>query len=306
MGRDYTVFEISRSGGRFRRTMMNRTIPKILAFLLAALSAPLQANAYHPEKALLFGIVPQQAATRLAKDWIPLVEAVAAATGLAIQFATAKDIPTFEKCLAGGTYDLAYMNPYHYVEFHAKPGYEAFAHARGRKLTGILVARKDSPIERLEDLDGKDIAFPSPAALGASVLPRAELAHRQILFTPHYVKSHDSVYRAVALGLYPAGGGVIRTFETIADDVRAQLRVFYETKGYTPHAFAAHPRVAPADVQRIAAAMAAIPAQSGIFQPLGMHGIDRAHDSEWDDIRDLQLNRRQTDIGGGTTSCHSD
>lgn len=46
------------------------------------------------------------------------------------------------------------------------------------------------------------------AACAASVLPRAALKEVGIAFGPRYVRSHDSVYRTVAQGLYPASGGI--------------------------------------------------------------------------------------------------
>ncbi len=255
---------------------------------------------------LVLGIVPQQSATRLAKIWIPLIDRLNEKTGLNIRFATAKDIPTFESCLVAGAYDLAYMNPYHYVVFSKAPGYRAFAHQKKKKLKGILVASRDSGITSLDDLRNKKIAFPSPAAFGASVLPRAEMAARGISFEPQYVKSHDSVYRAVVAGIYPAGGGVLRTFGSIPEDIRGKLNVFYETKAYTPHAFAAHPDLPLPSEHLIAEMLATIPSDDPILQSLGMKGIEPANDSTWDDVRALKLDAGQTQIRKGSEACRSD
>lgn len=145
------------------------------------------------DQKVTMGIVPHQSATRLAMNWVPFMTEVGIRSGIKINFATAKDIPTFEECLATGAYDMAYMNPYHYTEFSIDPGYVAFSHQRGKRLKGILVTKKDSLVTELSDLEARDIAFPSPAAFGASVLPRAEIRRLGISFQPHYVKSHDSV-----------------------------------------------------------------------------------------------------------------
>jgi len=192
---------------------------------VTCLSTP-QASAQN-EETLLFGIVPQQAASRLAKMWVPFINELSKETGYKIKFATMKDIPSFEQCLAQGAYDLAYMNPYHYTIFSTLTGYKAFAHQSEKKLKGIVVVRQDSAAKKLEDLDNQKIAFPSPAAFGASVLPRAEMKAAGMIIEPNYVKSHDSVYRSVIAGIFPAGGGVLRTFNNIPDDLKAQLRVIY-------------------------------------------------------------------------------
>jgi len=213
----------------------------------------------------------------LAKNWVPLIQDMSAKTGINIQFATAKDIPEFERCLSVGAYDLAYMNPYHYTEYHKSPGYIAFAHQRDKKLRGIIVAQNNSAVNSLEDLRGRKVAFPSPAAFGASVLPRAEMRNQKIPFEPIYVKSHDSVYLSVAVGLYPAGGGVLRTFRNLPNDLGSQLKIFYQTKSYTPHAFAVHPNMPPDTAKKLAEYLSEIDPASPLLEPLGMDGIVLAH-----------------------------
>lgn len=245
-----------------------------------------------PAHTLTFGVVPQQSATRLARLWVPLLQAVGKRAGVTLRFRTAPDIPAFEARVRAGDYDIAYMNPYHYTTFHRSTGYRAFAHEAGKRLTGILVVRRESPIMALEDLDGLELALPAPAAFAASLVTRAELKRRGIQARPHFVGSHDSVYRAVAKGLFPVGGGVIRTLDSVDDPLRGQLRILWQSPGYTPHAFAAHPRVPRALVRRIQTALVSLGGQDGdhaLLKALRMRGIEAAQDSEWDDVRALGL-----------------
>jgi len=275
-----------------------------IAAAVVSLSASQKALGAESEK-ILFGIVPQQSATRLAQVWVPLLDRLSDVTGYTVEFATAKDIPTFEACLARGAYDIAYMNPYHYTVFHASAGYEAFAKQAGKRLRGVLVARADSDIAGLDDLEGGTLAFPSPAAFGASVIPRAELRSQQISFTPHYVMSHDSVYRSVALGLFAAGGGVGRTLGNIPEDLRAQLRVIYRTDEYTPHAFATSASLPERARNALVSALLAIDDEA-LLTPLGMVGFEAATDADWDDVRALNLTHGQTEIADdGALQCLS-
>lgn len=240
---------------------------------------------------LVFGVVPQQSATKLAQSWVPLLNELGRRAGLEIRFRTAPDIPEFERRVAAGEYDIAYMNPYHYAVFSAEPGYRAFAKAKDR-LQGILVVRSDSPIRDPHALAGATLAFPAPAAFAASVLPRAWLTQEGIPFTPKFVASHDSVYLAVAKGLYPAGGGVVRTFESLEPQSRAQLRVLWTTQAYTPHAFAAHPRVGEEELNRLTHALVTLDqSEAGrtLLAPLGMPGFEAAQDSDWNDVRALGI-----------------
>ena len=288
--------------------MKTNLIGVLSALLLSSVCTPLWANpTASSKKSFVFGVVPQQSATQLAKNWVPLLKYLSQEIGHDIRFATAKDIPTFEACLSLGAYDLAYMNPYHYTIFHAVSGYRAFARQADKKLRGLIVVRRESTIQNLVDLDNQKIAFPSPAAFGASVIPRAEMVKQKIHFIPSYVKSHDSVYRAVVAGLFPAGGGVLRTFGNISDDIRSKLRILYKTNAYTPHAFAAHPKFAPRIIQELTAAMLTISKkQPELLQALGMAGFQAATDSDWNDVRSLNLSKDQTEIViDDQLKCHS-
>ena len=84
----------------------------------------------------------------------------------------------------------------------------------------------------------------------------------------------------------------MRTFNNVEDDIREQLRVLWVSPGYTPHAFAAHPRLGESVVQTIRKAMVELDqtdAGRTLLGNLNLKGIVPAENSEWDDIRALNL-----------------
>lgn len=258
-----------------------------LCLLLCSFAAPAAA----PQE-ISVGIVPQQAATALAKAWIPLLAEISQRSGVRLIFKTAPDIPTFEERMKRGEYDLAYMNPYHYTVFSKQPGYRAFAREKNRKLVGIIVVRKDDPSNSLGELAGKTVAFPAPAAFAASILPRAEFSRQNIPIQAQFVNSHDSVYRGVAQGSFAAGAGIKRTLEAIDPAISRQLRILATTPSYVPHAFAAHPRVTPGTLDKIMAAMLTLDLDEtgrNVLEPLSFKGIEAGVDKDWDEIRKLRI-----------------
>ncbi|MEM7564540.1 MAG: phosphate/phosphite/phosphonate ABC transporter substrate-binding protein [Pseudomonadota bacterium] len=264
-------------------------LPKIL-LLVCLFTWTLPGNA--DEVTYSFGIVPQQSASKLARLWGPILKQIGEASGVKLRFTTAPDIPTFEKRLAEGEYDFAYMNPYHYTVFNKSNGYQALNKARDKRIKGIMVVRKDSSINQITDLDGSTLAFPAPAAFAASILSQSNLNAANVSFEPKYVSSHDSVYRAVAKGLYPAGGGVIRTLNNVAPEIKDQLRVLWTSQGYTPHAIAVHPRVDKPLAERLQAALVGLDKnEAGIklLQSIKIKGFEMAEDRDWDDVRGLEL-----------------
>ena len=119
-------------------------------------------------------------------------------------------------------------------------------------------------------------------------------------FEPVYVKSHDSVYRAVASGVVDAGGGVIRTFNAVDETVRSQLRILYETERYTPHAIAALGTVEADFSAALQATLVGLgEVHPELAQSVGMTGFEAAADADWDDVRRLDMSREDMGITFG-------
>ncbi|UTH74831.1 phosphate/phosphite/phosphonate ABC transporter substrate-binding protein [Chromobacterium sp. IIBBL 290-4] len=257
-----------------------------------AVAFPLAQAQAQPLLELSVGVVPQQSASDLAKSWGPLIQYLGQRCQLNLHFDTAPDIPTFESRLADGLYDLAYMNPLHYVHFHVSPGYLPLTREKNRPLSGLILVRNDSPIHAISDLQGKTLALPAPESFAASVLPLAELTARGIRVTPRYVGSHDSVYLGVSKGFFAAGGGINRTWLQQTPAIRSQLRILWQTPPHTPHAFATHPRLAPETRSCLRQALVGLadgPEGRGLLKTLQLTPQTAAQDSDWDDIRRLRI-----------------
>lgn len=238
------------------------------------------------------GVVPQQAATALAKVWVPLLAEISQRAGVRLNFRTAPDIPTFEERMKNGEYTIAYMNPYHYTVFSKQAGYRAFSREKGRKLVGIIVIHKNAPFRSLSELTGKLVAFPAPAAFAASILPRGEFSRQDIAIDARFVNSHDSVYRGVAQGTFAAGGGIKRTLEAMDPAIASQLRILATTPAYVPHAFAAHANLPEETLNKIVSAMQSLDKDDvgrHLLEPLSFKGIEPAIDKDWDEIRQLRI-----------------
>lgn len=193
---------------------------------------------------LTVGVVPQFNARRIHGNWQPILDQLTLSTGIKLQLSGSPSIPDFEKRMQRGEFDLVYLNPYHQVIANRTQGYTPILKDVSKQLFGILVVPKEGPIQRVEELNGKVIAFPAPNALGASLMMRADLLNKFHLdITPRYVKTHTSVYLNTALGQTSAGGGVMRTFNEQPPEVRDQLRILYETARVAPHPISVHPRV---------------------------------------------------------------
>lgn len=218
----------------------------LLSILQGALWAPAHAAEYS------VGVVPQFTTQKINDIWTPLLQALSESTGDDYSLVIESDIDEFERGFQRGDYDFAYMNPWHAVVANQKQGYQPFLRDGARMLKGILVVKADSDIKEVSQLIAPEIAFPSPNALGASLLMRAELAvDHGIDVSPLYVRTHPSVYLNVALGKSIAGGGVMRTLRAQPQTIQDALRVIYETREIAPHPLSAHPRVGEKAIARL-------------------------------------------------------
>lgn len=190
------------------------------------------------------GVVPQRDAGALRAAWEPIVAEIGRSSGLQLRIVGAPSIGAFERAFEAGAYDFVYLNPYHAVVAQRVQGYVPLVRDVAEPLTGIIVVPKDSAVHTPAELAGQRVAFPSPNAFGAALVPRADFARRlHVQIEPWYVGTHGSVYLNVALGRAPAGGGIRRTLEEQPAEVRNALRVIYETPPLPTHPLAAHPRV---------------------------------------------------------------
>jgi phosphonate transport system substrate-binding protein len=207
-----------------------------------ALAGPSAETPRAATRPFIFGVVPQFEPRRLRAAWEPVIAELERRTGHRFAFATTLTILDFEKELASGHYDFVYANPFQILNEIGKQGYEPLVRDQV-PLRGILVVRRDSPIQGPADLAGKLVAMPSPNALGASLLMRADLERLyHMTVRPLYVKTHSSVYLHVAKGLADAGGGAEKTLQEQDAAIRGLLRVIYTTRSMPSHPVAAHPR----------------------------------------------------------------
>lgn len=243
-------------------------------------------------KVLVFGVVPQQSPMDMIKDWQPVITYLENATGEKIVLKVERSIPEFEKVLYSGGYDIAYMNPYHYVVAHKRQGYDAKVRDE-KNIVGILVTRKNSGFADPSMLKGKEFLFPAPDAFAATLLTKYELLKKYGIDVNkekkyRYVNSHDSVYKGIARNIGDVGGGIERTFTNLEDkETKESLVILYKTKAYPSHPFAFHPSMPEKLKLKMTKAIIEIPGH--FVSALSMKRLKETDDNEFDSVRDIAV-----------------
>lgn len=244
-----------------------------LYLLLAVMVSGVSSAAETEAKVYSVYIVPQLTAIATQKAWEPVLNKLSTATGLNFELVVMPSIPTFEAQLYKGAPDFAFVNPYHSIVAKRQQGYIPLLRDSATMLYGIVVVRKDDPIDSIEKLAGKKVSFPAPNAFAASLAIQATLAKKHIDIIPSFVKTHSNVYLSVLMEDTAAGGGVNNTFEREPSDVRDQLRILYVTPSFAPHPLMANPRIPEALRAKVITSfidLAADPANAAIFNNIQM------------------------------------
>ncbi len=273
----------------------------VLALLFSA-SIFFSANlAAQTEATYSLGVVPQFEARERADTWLPIIAELSKRSGLQLVMKGASRIPDFDTAFAAGEFDLAYLSPFHAHRAMRSQGYFPLVRDAGNELFGILAVRKDSPYQSARDLAGQKIAFPSPNAIGASLLVRADLdTLHKIGYTPVFAQTHASAYLNAILGTTAAVGGVRSTFDLLKPEMRDQLRIIYQTRKIPPHPIIAHPRVPEAHRLRIQKAfleLAATPEGARLLARVPMQRPITANVADYDIITTLNLEKFQLKEG---------
>lgn len=248
-------------------------------------------HASTPTQEYVFGVDPTHGARQAARDWTPVLEFIERKTGVRLRFATARNLPAFSDRVEQEVFDFAVINPGDYVRFEDADGYRAIVRARDVRLKGVVVVRKDSPIERLEQLRAQSVAVPA-GAFAADRVPVATLGKLGVNFARYNFAGSGSVYQAVVDGYAAAGGGSPRTLNALAPELREQLRVIWTSAAYTGNAVVAHARVPQSVITVIQNALIDLsddPEHRSLLEPFAPAGLDYGRDEDWNDVRDLDL-----------------
>ena len=258
------------------------SIEKLIAILLVF--SPIYISA----KSFTIGAVPQQSIEKTKKIWQPIVDELKR-SGITLTVDSEETMRGFLNSLDAAKWDFVYINPLQYVSSNKSVGYLAFAKQQGKKLKGILVAKKSSQFKEgdLTQFRGKTICFPAPGAFAASIILQNALIKAEVSFTPSFEGNHDKSYASVLSGICELSGGVRRSLNA-NPNASENLKIVFESEGYPPHAFAYNPKLNEADRNTFIEAFLQLKPEA--FKAMKFKaGIERATDKDWESVRSIKL-----------------
>ena len=167
-------------------------------------NAPIQKNIY------IFGVHPLHNPKRLFEVYQPMIDYInARLTDSQLRLEASRNYASYNKKLFARHFDFSLPNPYQTVT-SLQYGYKIFGKmGDDDNFRGIILVRKDSGITTVDDLKGKNISYPAPTALAATMMPQWYLYTHGLDInkdiTNSYVGSQESSIMNVFLGKSIAG-----------------------------------------------------------------------------------------------------
>jgi len=166
-----------------------------------------------PSNTVYFGVIPRDNPRIAYEKYQPLMDYLSEHSPYKYELVLKKDYEDTINALGMGEIHVAILGPLAYLEAHKY--YGAVCILKGITEKGksfdrsVIVAKKESPIENIEDIKGKSFAFASPKSTSGNLIPRYMLAdagiHLEALKEYKNFNYHDSVVKWVLRGKYDAG-----------------------------------------------------------------------------------------------------
>jgi phosphonate transport system substrate-binding protein len=254
------------------------------------------------ESPLHLVLTPSQKPTDLLAAGEEFAQVLGRLAGIPLRVTVASDYAAVIEALRNRTADLAFVHPGGYVlasrEAKARIVAKNLWHGKS-SFTSRLYVRKDSGLQRLEDLRGKTIAFIDPASSSGYIYPMVLLIQRGLVTNRDpktffrevvFAGSHDAGMRALVNGHVDALASFDMAREQYLRDPAERERIAWiaETPPIPEAGIAARDGLDPAVVARVRAALLQMrgPAHAGVLKRLyDIDGFEPAEDRDYDPVR---------------------
>jgi phosphonate transport system substrate-binding protein len=246
-----------------------------------------------------FGILPRLSAVEMSQMFSPLADYLTKETGEKVSLVIPKDFDAFKNMVKAGQVDIAFANPLIYVELRKAASLEPLALSSepksGTRFRGIIIARKDSGIEKLQDLKGRKLIFVDKDSAAGYIfqmllLSKAGLDVKKDFVQLPFAKKHDNVTMAVFNKAADAGGIREDDLDKMKDKVDlSQLKIVGYTDYFPNWPVFASPKLNKATAAKIQAALLKLkpndPQSDAVLGAARLTGFVPVSDKDYDNLR---------------------
>ena len=226
---------------------------------VAVLALGLAAGAASSAPPLSFGVVPQRTATLTAEYWNPILNYLSARSGVALELRLDRSGPEHAAMIGGGKFDLAYTN-HHLTPGNDGGGYRVFARPAGPAIRSEIVVLDASPVRSLDQLQDREVGFPSRAAIVGYQVPMDALKRAGITVLPVFGGTQEGIVGQLRAGRVAAVGVNSQVMRDFSEREGIRYRVLWRSEDFQNIPLVVHPRVPQASVAAVRQALLAMAA----------------------------------------------
>ena len=277
---------------------MNKKIFILLLSFIGLVSNSLvfAADKSNPD-VLRIAILPDENASELIKQNKKLQLYLENRLDKKIELVVTTDYSSMIEAMRFGRLELAYFGALSYVMAKRKAEIECFAAQMTKgsiMYHGVIIANKNTNINKIEDIRGTNMAFGDPASTSSHLIPRAHLLINADLdiddYIPHYLGAHDAVAMNVQNGNADAGGLSKKIFEHLVERGMISLdkvKVIAVSDPFPNYPWTMQSSLNPELKEKIKTAFYEID-DPEILKPLKADGFLPVTDSDYDIVRDTR------------------
>ena len=266
---------------------------------LALVAAP---TALAQEQPYAFNVLNQRSVALTSQYWNPILIYVSRKSGVPLELRLAKTTKDANALAEQGAYHFLYTNHFFTPE-RDRLGFRVIARPAGPGIHGQIAVAADSPIRKLEELNGKEVAFASPDAFAAYWLPMDALLKAKVNVKPVFTANQEAALAQLKLGTVAAAGVNDQIVKRYARREGFEYRLLWNSERYSDLCIMASPKVPDARVAAVRDALVGMAAdpegrrilESGanLLKMTSMHvGFVTATDREYDNYRTFYKNTR--------------
>jgi phosphonate transport system substrate-binding protein len=215
--------------------------------MIAAAAALLQTPGAlaQEKKAYTLNVLNQRSIALTAQYWNPILTHVSKKSGVPLELKLAKTAQEGNAIAEKYGYDFLYTNHFFTAE-RDRLGYKVIARPAGDGITSQIVVPQDSPIQSLQDLSSKDVAFVSPDAFAGYWLPMDALLRAKVRINVVFTGNQEASSAQLRVSKVSAAGVNSSVLERYARRESFQYRALWTSETYQDLCIMASPKV-PAD-----------------------------------------------------------
>jgi phosphonate transport system substrate-binding protein len=263
------------------------------ASLLAAIIS-LHAPQAAAQKAHSFYVLHQRTIALTAQYWNPILTYVSAKSGVPLELRLAKSAKDGNAVAEAGGYDFQYTNHFFTPE-RDRLGWKVIARPAGPGIRSQIVVPVDSPIQSLQELQGKEVAFVTPDGFTGYWLPMDALLRAKVNVKVVFTGNQEASSAQLRVNKVSAAGVNSSVMARYGRRESFEYRALWTSDIYQDLCIMANPKMPAAKVAAVRTALVemakdpegrkVLQAGADLLKSNGELGFVAADDREYDNYR---------------------